>query len=416
MMQVIVFFEHKVRELAAIRKLRDELERRGHEVNIYSIAFEWYDAYKRAKRSGVDVLLVPWCYRAEQFWRFSPFYEINPNMKMINLHHEQITPRLTECVLMPRDEIARIYPYHFCWTDYFKQGLINTGVPKESAFVVGNLRLWPVCTDETMRQEFAQSYGLDAKKKWILYAESRRIDDISISKIRYDFHELADVTDAECDRYFDRWKESLNKTINQIRALPDSFFERYELIYRPHPGSTIDFDIGRHPKIIFERTISDWLKCVDAFCTWQSTSAFEAEMYGLPVVFHESVPIPPEERMPGVSDYFVVADIGSINDEMLDDCRRKQEKAPIFEKYISRYSEGTAAVYVDAIEAIATVEESLPIVPYPRYWIGKMIVSEIVIKAMKPLGLIRKLRWPHTASMMYEDIPFGDSECGDLHS
>ncbi|WP_165173305.1 hypothetical protein [Adlercreutzia sp. ZJ242] len=415
MMQVIVFFEHKMRELPALRRLRDELVRRGHAVNIYSIAFEWYDAYRRAKKNGIDVLLVPWCYRSEQFWRFSPFYEVNSNVKMINLHHEQITPKLTECVLMPRDEAACMYPYHFCWTEHFKQGLIDSGVSKERAFVVGNLRLESVCANEAARQELAEAYELDPSKKWILYAESRRIDDISISKIRYDFHELANVTVAECDRYFNRWKESLSKTISQIKALPDDFFASYEFIYRPHPGSTIDFDIGQHPKIISERPISDWLKCVDFFCTWQSTSAFEAEMYGLPVVFHESVPIPAEERMPGVSDYFSIEDIGAINDKVLESCMRKENVAPIFEKYIGRYSELTAASYADAIEAIASVDESLPIVPYSKYWIGKMIVSEAIIKAMKMLGLIRKLHWPHTASMMYEDIPFGDDKCKDLH-
>lgn len=417
-MEVIAFFEHKVRELPALRRLRSELQKRGDTVSIYSIAFEWSDAYASAKKHGIDVLLVPWCYRADQFWRFSPFYELNPELKMINLHHEQITPQLTKNVLLPRDQIACEYPWHFSWTEYFRDLLISAGVDESRIRVVGNLRLEPTASDRerlSTRASFAERYHLDTSKKWIIYAESRRIDAISLEKIGNDLTVLSDVSVADCERYFERWKLSLRRTIDQIKSLPRSFFDEFEIIYRPHPGSTIDFSLGEYARIISDGPIAPWINSSDVFCTWQSTSAFEADMAGLPVFFHESVPIPESERMPGVSDYYSIHNIDEINSASIEKCLLSREQDPIFTRYVGRWDPDADHHYADAVHGVAALAESKSIVPYNRVWKMKMWGSELVIRFLKRYSLIRKLHWPKTASMMYDDIPFGDKSCIDLH-
>ena len=414
-MEIVIFYEHKVRELPALRLLRDELQSRGHNVSIYSIAFEWYDAYSHAKRYGVDVLLIPWCYYAGQFWRFSPFIEINDKVKLINLHHEQITPQLTESVLMPRDKVAGDYPFHLCWSNFFKEELIKWGVDSKRISVVGNLRIVPIGCDSVSRESLARKYALDVTKKWILFSESRRIDAISIDKIREDFTHFGNVSDMDCDTYFDRWRDSLRIFIQQVVDLPGEFFDQYELIYRPHPGSTIDFDLGPYPKIIDKEPISDWLNNIDIFVTWQSTSAFEAEMAGLPVLFHECCPIPDKERMPGVSDYRPIQNLAEINEDLIRRVVDEQRTSPIYVKYLGEANGETVSKYANAIEDFAAVSSRLDVIPYDRKWKLKMWGSEVIIKRMKALGLIRRLHWPHTASMMYADIPFGDSTCKDLH-
>lgn len=412
---IVIFYEHKVRELPAVRKLRAALESRNNFVAIFSIAFEWYDAYQFAKRKGIDALIIPWCYQSEQFWRFSPFIEINKNVKLINLHHEQITPKLTQSVLLPRDQIARDYPYHICWTEFFKHKLIEIGTAEDRCFTLGNIRLEAPHKNCETRNRLSIKYNLDSSKQWILYSESRRIDEVSLLKIEQDFHDNAHLSKKDCDLYFDRWKESLNITIEQIQQLPESFYDNYELIYRPHPGSTIEFDLGGRSHIISSGPISDWLSAIDVFCTWQSTSSFEAEMYNIPVLFHRSVPIPEIEEMPGVSDYLAIENIADICENITNRALKQQREAPIYAKYVGEYRTRTPDIYANAIMQIMKRDDQLDSVPYSKTWLGKMFLSELVIKVMRPTGLIRKLHWPHTASMMFDDIPFGDKSCSDLH-
>lgn len=414
-MDVLMFYEHKVRELPALLELREELIRRGWKCAIYSIAFEWYSAYKHAQKNKVDILLLPWCYGADQFWRFSPFIELNPQLKLVNMHHEQITAPLTERVLLPRDEIAKNYPYHLCWAPYFRDALVKVGVDASRTAIVGNLRLKMLNRRSVERETLAAKYSLNPNKRWILFGESRRIDKVSLEKNKHDFVEQSGVPENESEAFFNRWVESMEVFMRQVKELPDSFFDRYEFIYRPHPGSTIDFDLGPYVRIIFDGPISDWLGNCDIFFTWQSTSAFEAEIAGLPVFIHECIPIPDIERMPGVSDYRKIEELGGLNDELIAAVLDEQLANPVYSKYVGTIYDDVAKRYADAIERIGETREQLESIPYDKRMIARMFFFEIMVRLLRRGDLIRKLKWPNTALMMYSDIPFGDSACIGLH-
>ena len=414
-MRLLMFYEHKVRELPALIELKENLERRGWECVVYSIAFEWYSAYRYARKHAIDALVLPWCYGADQFWRFSPFIETNPNLKIINMHHEQITAPLTEKVLMPRDEVARAYPFHLCWAPYFQEALVKAGVNRERTAIVGNLRVKRTLMRSVSRSELAMRHSLDPGKKWLLFSESRRIDKISLEKNKEDFVERSGVSIRDSEAFFSRWVKSLEVFIEQVKSLPDSFFDDFEFIYRPHPGSTIEFDLGPHARIIFDGPISDWLGNCDAFVTWQSTSAFEAEIAGLPVLVHECVCIPENERMPGVSDYRRIEKLSQLSDELMQEALEEQRREPIYPKYLGVVADDVVERYGDAIEIAAGASGTLDVVPYDKRMILRMHFFEVATKALMNGDLIHKLKWPNTALMMYEDIPFKDPNCAVLH-
>lgn len=415
-MRLIIFYEHKVRELPSIDILKKTLELQGHEVQVFSISFEWASAYSYAKENSIDVLVVPWCYSEKHFKYFTPFLDLNRNVKIINFHHEQITPIVTEPVLLSRDEPSRNQVFHLCWSDYFKERLIESGVDKERIYTVGNLKI-PLIGDAVVdRASLAVEYGLDQNKKWILFAESRRIDVVSYEKNKEHIVDLFGVPYEDYDRQFNRWVESVQKLVGQVKSLPDTFFDQYELIYRPHPATILEYDLGNHVSVIFDRPISDWLANVDIFCTWQSTSAFEAELAGLPVFVHECVPIPKEERMPGVYEYTRIKEIDEIDDTLVERALSLQRKDPIYAKYIGRVSADASLRYVNAIEDIQKIQEKPERVPFKRGWIPRMYLFEFVTRVFYRMGLIKKLKWPNTSYMMYDDIPYYDETCQKLHS
>lgn len=415
-MRLIIFYEHKVRELPSIGFLKSALESRGHEVNVFSMSFEWASAYSYAKKNSIDVLIVPWCYSKNHFRYFTPFYDLNRDLKIINFHHEQITPIVTESVLLSKDEESRNQVFHLCWSNYFRDRLIRSGVDATRIYTVGNLKMSLIGDAAVSKDSLAAEYNLDQNKKWILFAESRRIDSVSYEKNKEHIVDLFGVSCEDYDCQFDRWVSSVQEFVKQVKSLPDTFFERYEFIYRPHPATILEYDLGDRVSVIFDRPISDWLANVDVFCTWQSTSAFEAELAGLPVLIHECVPIPEAERMPGVYNYIKIKELAEINDALVERAALFQRERPIYPEYIGEVSSNASLLYVNAIEDIQRISEKSTRVPFKHSWILRMYVFEFVTRVLYRMKLIKKLKWPNSSFMMYDDIPYYDEACQKLHS
>ena len=59
-MNIIVFYEHLVREWEASNILADGFRRYGNTVEVFSIIFERTKAYEYCRENPVDEIFVPW--------------------------------------------------------------------------------------------------------------------------------------------------------------------------------------------------------------------------------------------------------------------------------------------------------------------------------------------------------------------
>lgn len=411
MTKAIFFYEHINREFSMLEKLANAVQASlGYEVKTFSVIFEWKEALRYARRNKVDLLLVPWLYGDWEYALYYPFILMNPETRIINLHHEQISSPASENRLMPKTLCSQNGCYHFAWGELFANQLVSVGVDSKLIYNVGSMRIELMNKDDThsSKEKLAKKFKLDLEKKWVLYAENRggminltTKDRVASERLGLS---LQDVV----------WREelavkSLKETMHQFEMLPQRFFDDFELIYRPHPGTRADYVDDKRIKVISEFALNDWFPAVDLIIVWGSTSAFEAERFGVPVIRHEAVPNSSHFRAYGIEKFPCVTNIADITLSNLESFRKQQPKPPAYEVHYGKADGRALARYVGAIKDI--VKE--PCYAYPEF-IARNQYRNVIRwkKAFEPIAnlmvkthLVQTLKWPRTAYKVLQDHP-----------
>ncbi|WP_165055133.1 MULTISPECIES: hypothetical protein [unclassified Adlercreutzia] len=418
-MRVILFYQHIGREYGSLIRIREELIALTGgpcAVSIRSIDFEWAKACREARQDGVDVVVVPWLYIDLNYALVTPFFEINPEVVIINIHQEQISSPSSEIVLEPKGDAEKNGCYHFVWSSYYADRLRKCGVRDGLIRVTGNARLDDLVafkSSKGTRGELAIRYSLDSGKKWVLFAESRGwvLKDTPANKaemlqmgVRDEDYENSKLIDAE----------SMSLLYEQMHALPDSYFEDCELIYRAHPGTDVGKGLDSRVRQISSESIGVWLRAVDLLAMWGSTSAFEAEIYGVPVVRHEPIPNPAWHRVAGLAEYPLIDNIFQTIAAVDGDIKQPEEK--VYERYFG-IVDGQRARCV--AESIVEVAERRP-VRRPSFELDgdlkrqlfRKRVFEYTTRVVCDLNLLEKLHWPRSAYFERSDIPFYKNDVG----
>ena len=289
-MNVIIFYEHLVREWDSSQRLKALYEAQGDHAEVYSIFFEYFKAYRSAKKNIPDVILVPFFIDEIHEVHLSMFLDLNKNIRVINLHQEEIGSNISEGLIQPRTPYAKNGLFHFVWGEHFRNRLLSWGVKDANIIITGNSRNDMRNITRATKDELASEYGLSPRKKWILFAENRgwyqgRTGNM---KALTSMMTARGLTEEQMLRAIREERENLEAFAEDMRGLGEDFGREYEFIYRPHPGTVLKYD-GMPPcvHIIANRPIYDWIACCDLFLTCESTSIFEAEMMGKPcAIFH----------------------------------------------------------------------------------------------------------------------------------
>ena len=258
---IVILYEHVSREYYICEKLKNILDRRGYEVRIYSIHFEIYEIYKLCKNTTIDLLVVPYLYKERSLRAYLSLIKNKKILNIYNLRHEQIGALFNEHRLYPHDEFSKDRVYYSAWTEYYKQKLIQYGVPENHIFVTQNPRTDLLIFREINydnRTEFAKKKNLNKNKKWILICESGGL--ISSETI----NRRLKLGYKEEDLY--TWNEvegrDLELTEAQINSIDSSILKEYEIIYRPHPGTKNSLNIRKDVSVDSSDSIYDWLNYV----------------------------------------------------------------------------------------------------------------------------------------------------------
>lgn len=406
-MNVIIFYEHLTREWKAAQRLKERFQLAGISVNIYSIIYERTIANFVALKYKPDIIFVPWFVDGTHEKILQPFIQLNPKVKVVNLHQEQISSPACEQCLYPKTEYTKNGSFHFVWGEYFKQRLIENGVNQDKIFVTGNIRNDEIYAVSLKRKDLAQKFHLNSKKKWILFAENRGWLIQQNSEGAWKELKSRGMSCESIKEAMEYTKNSLTAFILEMQHLDEGFDKTFELIYRPHPGTMFTEVVSKCVHIINDESIYTWLNNVDLFLTCESTSIFEAELCGVPCARIDLVNEPETLKMPGVHQYPVVEHLNQINDKTIETLQKNQRHStPIWNSYLGNADGNAVQRTVDYAMKLKCENNIIGISKLSMYERTRQMIYELVVYITDKTGLLYTLKTPKSAYGESRDIPF----------
>lgn len=408
MKSIIIFFQHINREYKACEAIRDALLEldASLSVRLFSIDFEWNDARAWARKKGIDAIILPWMRLDFHQGLIEPFYKINNQVLVFDLDQEQIGCAADmESLLLPRCEYAKNGVIHLVWSSFYAEQLKAVGVCESNIRIVGNVRMDLATSSTITKDNLSESFALARDKKWILFAENRSFAKNPDENFIKEMIKSGMSRKTVEDEYI-YLRESLEAFSRQQFEIEDSFFEKYELIYRSHPGQKCNIALNQHTRVISEYPIGDWLNNVDIFVTFNSSSVFEAEIVGLPSFIHCPTKIDDRFMTYGLCEYPVIDRITDI-DTILQQPSLLNSDKKIYEYYMGEV-DGRAAARI-AAEVLSEQElrraKSIPPAAYNKV-IRRKVLFERMTKLFAKTNLIKKVKYPRSAYREYDDIPY----------
>ncbi len=331
MIDFLLLYENKSREMEGLCLLKMELEKRGYYVVLEQVQYFYKKRYK------VKVVVVPFLYNNSDIYRY--IYCICGKVnKILNLRWEQIYSRKMEenlsSFFYPKGEAKKVI--QLCWGRAEADNLLKLGVRKDLLFITGPIHLDLITkAGYFYKREYLQKkYRLEKNKKWILFIssfsnatfteEEKKEAMKMLGKERVDFIELS----IKSKKTVIEWFKQILKENN----------DQYEIIYRPHPSEKKD-NILRYLEakkkgfhIITDDSVGQWIACSDFVLNWYSTSAIQSQLLNKGNTVLRPMPIPYEMDLEIFSDATI---IDSYN-ELVKYLRGKSNslaKNLVFDKY-----------------------------------------------------------------------------------
>lgn len=279
MVDFLILYEHRARELENVCLIKCELEIRGYSVDILNI-----QDYNRLSYlfKGARVILTPALYDNTDF-----YYHVNTIVgkinKVVNLHWEQVLSDYWEELKFHNPREKATYASHICWGEASHTRLTTIGV--KNAVKTGPIHF------DFLRPEFKEYYlsksellnihGIDAQKKIVLYISSFTLASMDESSIANSSKRLGtDMSD-----FHKSMLESKKETLKWIEQLLESKL-CLEFIYRPHPNELSDESLKAlerkysNFRVISDHSVKQWILTSDKIFTWISTSIAESFFAG----------------------------------------------------------------------------------------------------------------------------------------
>jgi len=296
---VLWLVEHIVREMdvaCAVKRLIQD--RYGINIEIRNIYFHANDVMKEFIPS---IVVFPFLYRISDL-AIEDYVGIWPEATYFNLAWEQVHYNAHLKMKAPGDGFTRQRVIHHAWGDFYRDYLMESGVPPEHIFVNGNpvyqLYKHPYNRYFKQKEQLAQQYGLGLSKRWVFIPENYKWAFYSDEKLRRSAERGGNLEEHWNMRAF--CQESLRHLLQWCNSAGRN--EELEIIFRPRPATNSrqmeDFFrkfVGvsaKHLHIIKNETVRDWILASDIVFSSYSTSLIEAAVAGKPIYMVEPIPIP----------------------------------------------------------------------------------------------------------------------------
>ncbi len=281
---IVIRYEHKVRELESIMLIKLEMERRG-----YTVAFTANYDYKDKNQYDPKLIVSPAIYWDGTLGTDLTIYGLKK--KIANLLWEQ--------VMGIEEEESPTGPHNitgtgqkivtFCWGKRTQDRLVSAGMPKEHTKVVGQINTdllrEPFCKLLMTKERLASQFNLDVKAPWYLFVSSFaycELDDLQ--------KEL--VIKVYGEKYLKEFTEASNKSRELILEWFDTVLKKHPeriIIYRPHPDeakkSTVLKEMeSKYPnfRVLSDYSLKHWINASDKIYNWYSTGIIDAIVLNKP--------------------------------------------------------------------------------------------------------------------------------------
>ena len=281
---IVIRYEHKVRELESIMLIKIEMERRG-----YSVAFTANYDYKNKAQYEPRVIVSPAIYNDEQF--LGDITQYGLNKKIANLLWEQVMGIAEE---ESPTGAHNVYgtgqkAITFCWGKKSHHRLVAAGMSKENAKVVGQINTDllrnPFTKLLATKEQLGAQYGVNPNVRWNLFISSFAY--CELDEIQKDL-----IKKVYGDKYFEEFTDLSIKSRKALFSWFEAILEKYPddvLIYRPHPdemAKSIELKTlaDRFPNfyVIADLSLKHWCHAADKVYNWYSTGMIDAVVLNKP--------------------------------------------------------------------------------------------------------------------------------------
>lgn len=381
MIDFLILYENKNREIESICLLKMQLEKMGYSVKICQVQYFF------GEKINAKVVLTPFLYNDEDIYKYI-FCICGKIDKIINFRWEQIYSKENEnnldCFFYPKGETRKVI--HLCWGEKQASVLQKVGVKKENLPVVGAPHLDMIRLEGYFeeREYISKKYTLSMDKKWILFVSS-------FSNSTFTEKEKKDaLKKMGSDRvmFIDISIESKKIILDWFKVLAQQ--EKFEIIYRPHPSEKNSEDLGELERenkffhVITEESVGQWIKCSDYVFNWYSTSAVQSILLGKGNVLLRPITIPEKVDVSIFDNAYIIDSYEKLIEYLKKSPKIKRDN--VFEQY---YMFG-----IDSYKSIAEIcRESIE----STYSCGidyKKVVSKIAISVRVKYELIYKVYVP----------------------
>lgn len=337
MVDFLIVYEHKARELEVICLIKAELERRGYSVELFCTYDE--NTVRSAKRRKAKVIIAPALYSDGCLYGF--VYSIAGFCrKVVNLQWEQVFTNRDESdpFFYQNPKGYSVEALHLCWGEEQRKRLLKAGVKNDRAVVVGPIHmdfLRPEFNSFYLtREELAKQYDLDITKEWVLFISSftyvGMTDEEYNTEVKclgsrlHDFKHLSTFSKQEIIK----WLEAA------INRYPGRMF-----IYRPHPSENRDLILlemaakYKNFYVIGDCSVKQWIKCSNKIFTWYSTAIVEVYFSGKNCAILRPVEISCEWDVSIYRNAHMISDI----DCFLQNIEKDDDQFPLDEVLIHNY-------------------------------------------------------------------------------
>jgi surface carbohydrate biosynthesis protein len=296
---ILWLLEHKVREMDIACAVKAHVQTR-HELGI-TIQNIYLHANEVMREYIPRLVVFPFLYRTSDL-AIEDYIQVWPRATYFNLAWEQVHYKAHLKMKAPGDDFSRRKVIHHAWGAFYKNYLVEGGVPQDHIFVNGNpvyqLYKKPYNRFFKQREWLARQYNLDASKKWVFIPENYKWAFFSDEKLKSSAERGGNYEEHLGMRAFCR--ESLKQLLcwcNEIggkdgveiifRPRPATNSKQMDLYFREHVG-----DASAHLHFTKAETVREWVLASDVVISSYSTSLIEAAVAGKTIYMVEPIPIP----------------------------------------------------------------------------------------------------------------------------
>lgn len=248
------------------------------------------------------VIVHPFFYYVSGALATEDYINTWPQARHFNLAWEEIFYKAHVKIKAPADKFTKKRVIHHAWGNFYKDYLVENGVPIEHIFLNGNpayqLYRSPYKQYYKGRGWLSQKYKLDGSSRWIFIPENYRWAFVSESKINRLVKEGSELIELVNLREFCR-----TSLVQLLRWANEAAQNReLKIIFRPRPATNsqviqkfFEQNVGcasANLHFIKGESVRDWILASDVVISSYSTSLIEAAIANKPIYMAEPIPFP----------------------------------------------------------------------------------------------------------------------------